>query len=100
MAAAALGLLPTTPAERITFPLSLSDPPTYADIPTPHTPAEMLQRIEEMEEILWQLMAGDPQDLVQRRYGPLRRTYGFFEVSAHMARRETERFGVKKRSTW
>jgi hypothetical protein len=100
MAAAALGLLPTTPAERITFPLSLSDPPTYADIRAPNTPGEMLQRIEEIEETLWQLMAGDAQELAQRRYGPLRRTYGFFEVSAHLARRETERFGVKKRSIW
>ena len=100
MAASALGLLPKTPAARITFPLSFSDPPTYADIPAPHTPGEMLQRIEEIEETLWQLMAEDPQELAQRRYGPLRRTYGFFEVSAHMARRETERFGVKKRSTW
>lgn len=97
MAAAALGMLPTTPAERITFPYSYSDPPTYADIPTPNTPGEMLQRIEEMEEILWQLMASGPQELLHRRYGPLRRTYGFFEVSAQIARRESERFGVKKK---
>jgi hypothetical protein len=40
------------------------------------------------------LMGGDLQQLVNRRYGALRRTYGFFEASAHLARQEAERFGI------
>jgi hypothetical protein len=96
MAAAAFGSLPATPAEQITFPFSFSTPPTYADIPAPTTPGEMLHRIEEIETMLWQLMSSDLQQVLNRRYGALRRTYGFFEVSAQMARRESERFGVKQ----
>lgn len=45
--------------------------------------------------MLWKLMANDLQELVNHAYGPLRRTYGFFEVSARLAQRETRRFGVK-----
>jgi hypothetical protein len=96
MAATALGLLPRTPAEEITFPYSFGQPPTYGDIPAPATPGEMLVRIEELERMLWRLMAADLQELVNHQYGPLRRTYGFFEVSARLARRESRRFGVKR----
>jgi hypothetical protein len=96
MAATALGSLPRTPAEEITFPYSYSQPPTYGDIPAPATPAAMLQRIEELETTLWKLMATDLQELVNHAYGPLRRTYGFFEVSARLAKRESERFGIKR----
>lgn len=96
MAAAALGQLPRMPSERITFPFSYSTPPTYADISAPATPAAMLQRIEEMETTIWQLMSADVQELVNRRYGSLRRTYGFFESSALLARRDWEQFGFKR----
>jgi hypothetical protein len=96
MAATALGSLPRTPAEEITFPYSYSQPPTYGDIPAPATPAAMLQRIEELETMLWKLMAMDLQELVNHAYGPLRRTYGFFEVSARLARQEGQRFGIKR----
>ncbi|MEZ4728311.1 MAG: hypothetical protein R3E79_14350 [Caldilineaceae bacterium] len=99
MAATALGQLPKLPAEQVTFPYSYNDPPTYSDIPAPHTPGAVLSRIEELEQMVWQLMSGDMQHLLNRRYGALRRTYGFFEVSAHLARRETERFGLKRRSS-
>ena len=96
MAAVAMGHLPKLPAEQVTFPYSYNDPPTYCDIPTPNTPSAMLSRIEELEQMVWQLMSGDMQALLNRRYGALRRTYGFFEVSAHLARREMERFGMKR----
>jgi hypothetical protein len=96
MAATALGLLPRTPAEEITFPYSFGQPPTYCDIHAPVTPGEMLQRIEELQRMLWQLMAADLQELVNHQYGPLRRTYGFFEVSARLANRESRRFGLKR----
>ncbi len=96
MAATALGSLPRTPPEEVTFPYSYGKPPTYCDIPAPATPAAMLQRIEELETMLWKLMATDLQELVNHAYGPLRRTYGFFEVSARLANQEARRFGVKK----
>ncbi|MBW7885862.1 MAG: hypothetical protein H3C34_25170 [Caldilineaceae bacterium] len=97
MAATALGFLPRTPAEEITFPYSFSRPPNYGDIPAPATPAEMLHRIEELVHMTWKLMSVDLQELVNHHYGPLRRTYGFFEVSALLARQETKRIGIKKR---
>ncbi|HXF63566.1 MAG TPA: hypothetical protein VNK95_18230 [Caldilineaceae bacterium] len=97
MAVVALGQLPRLPSKQITFPHSYSQPPTYSDIPVPSTPGEMLWRIEELEQMVWRLMSDDLQELVQRRYGPLRRTYGFFESSAWLSRKEAERFGVKKR---
>lgn len=97
MAAVAFGYLPRLPSDKITFPHSFSKPATYSDIPTPKTPGALLSRIEELEQMIWRLMGGDLQDLVNRRYGALRRTYGFFEVSAHLARREAERFGIKSK---
>jgi hypothetical protein len=97
MAAVALGYLPRLPARQITFPHSYSNPPTYSDIPVPSTPGEMLWRIEELEQTVWRLMSDNLQELVQRRYGPLRRTYGFFEASAWLSRKEAERFGIKAR---
>lgn len=99
MAAIALGQLPKLPADQVTFPYSYNDPPTYSDIPAPNSPGAMLSRIEELEHMTWRLMNGDIQGLLNQRYGALRRTYGFFEVSAHLARRETERFGIKRHSS-
>jgi hypothetical protein len=99
MAAVALGHLPRLPSSQITFPRSYSDPPTYSDISAPDSPGEMLVRIEEIEQMLWQIMVNDLGELVKHRYGPLRRTYGFFEASAWLARKEAERFGIKKRET-
>ena len=95
MAAVALGQLPRLPADQVTFPYSYGQPPTYADIDAPSSPGAMLQRIEEAAQMLWQLMDADAQELVKHRYGPLRRTYGFFEASAHLAVNEASRFGVK-----
>ena len=98
MAVIALGQLPRLPSKQITFPHSYSNPPTYSDIPVPSTPGEMLWRIEELEQMVWRLMSDDLHGLVQRRYGPLRRTYGFFEASAWLSRKEAKRFGVKPKS--
>jgi len=99
MAATALGHLPRLPAEQITFPYSYNDPPTYGDIPAPDTAGEMLVRIEELEQVIWRLMGGEYQELLNRRYGALRRTYGFFEVSAHLAQHQAQRFGLKAKRT-
>ncbi len=97
MAVVALGQLPRLPSKQVTFPHSYGNPPTYSDIPVPSTPGEMLWRIEELEQMIWRLMSDDPSALVQRRYGPLRRTYGFFEASAWLSRKEATRFGIKPR---
>lgn len=99
MAAIALGALPRLPANQITFPHSYSDPPTYADIAPPSTPGEMLVRIEELEKMIWQMMENDLGFLVRKSYGSVRRTYGFFESSAWLARKEAERFGIKRNSS-
>ena len=95
MAVIAMGYLPRLPSKQVTFPHSYGKPPTYADIPVPHTPGELLWRIEELEQTVWQMMSRDLGELVQRRYGPVRRTYGFFETSAWLSIREVERFGIK-----
>lgn len=99
MAAVALGFLPKLPSKEITFPHSYGNPPTYSDIPVPGTAGEMLSRIEEMQGTLWQMMSGDMGHLIQRRYGPVRRTYGFFEASAWLTKKDAERFGIKRNRT-
>jgi hypothetical protein len=99
MAVVALGQLPRLPSKEITFPHSYGKPPTYSDIPVPSTPGEMLWRIEELEQMVGRLMCDDLNELVQRRYGSLRRTYGFFEASAWLSHKESARFGVKKRGS-
>ncbi len=98
MAAVALGMLPRLPSEEVTFPKSYRTPATYADIPVPTTPAAMLQRIEELEKMIWQIASQDLIELAERRYDPLRRTYGFFESSAWLTRHESSRFGVNPRN--
>jgi hypothetical protein len=94
MAMTALAALPRLPSEAVTFPRSYGQPPTYVDIPAPAAPAEMLSRIEEMEGMLWRFARGRWGELVRRRYGPLRRTYGFFESSALLAGEQRRRFNA------
>jgi hypothetical protein len=60
----------------VTYPKSSR---TYADIPVPHTPGEVLARIEELEQVIWE--AGE-RPIAAVEPDPLRRTYGFFETSA------------------
>ena len=55
---------------------------------------EVLSPIEEMERMLWRFASGRWDELVRRRYGPLRRTYGFFESSALLAGEQARRFGM------
>lgn len=98
MAAIALGALPRMPAGQVTFPRSYGKPPTYADIPVPVSPGHMLARIEELEKTVTALLAHSPAALVERSYGPVRRTYGFFEASAFLVRRDSRRFGIKTRT--
>lgn len=97
MAVVALGVLPRLPKEEVTFPRSYRKGASYADIPVPSSPGELLHRIEELEEMVWQVAVTDPDELVRRRYDPLRRTYGFFESSAWLVRNESQHFGLTKK---
>lgn len=72
----AMGLLPHLPAQVITFPQPY---PTYSDVPLPAMPSQTLERIEEIEGVLYQ--AGRvPLDELD--FDAVRRTYAFFEASA------------------
>jgi hypothetical protein len=98
MAVIALGALPRMPHEEVTFPRNYRKGASSSDIPVPHSPGELLGRIEELEEIVWQVGVTDADDLVRRRYDPLRRTYGFFESSAWLAKKESRSFGYPRSS--
>ncbi|MFQ5595031.1 MAG: hypothetical protein ACE5HA_12875 [Anaerolineae bacterium] len=76
-----LGVLPRLPARAVTYP---DTPPTYADIPVPHTPGEILARIDELEVVLSETTAKPGREAAPE---PLRRTYGFFETSAWLVSR-------------
>jgi len=95
LAMSTLHHMPTLPPERVTFPHNYMERPTYADITPPDSPAAMLMRIDELEQMLWQFMANNLEDLMNHYYAPLRRTYGFFEASAYMISQETKRFGMR-----
>lgn len=70
------GVLPRVPDWVVTYP---GDPSTYADIPVPRTPGEILARIDELETVLSEATAKPKREADPE---PLRRTYGFFETSA------------------
>ena len=73
--------LPRLPATEVRFPAGR---PTYADIPTPRGPAELVERIEELERELWRIASGRP---VRRVDPAVRRTYGFFDAAEQLDRR-------------
>jgi hypothetical protein len=75
-----LALIPGTLAEDVRFPGAHS----YADIPVPRTPGEFVERVEEIERILWWLCVGERR----RRGDPAyRRVYGFFDVGERLTGR-------------
>jgi hypothetical protein len=70
-----LATLPRIPDEEVRFPAGRR---TYADIPVPRGPAELSDRLEELERSLWRTAAGrrpDPRDPA------FRRAYGFFDAA-------------------
>jgi hypothetical protein len=75
-----LATLPRIPDEVVRFPGGRR---TYADIPTPRGPAELAQRIEELERQLWRTATGraSPPDPA------FRRTYGFFDAADLLGQR-------------
>ncbi|HKG57944.1 MAG TPA: hypothetical protein VKA85_11905 [Candidatus Limnocylindrales bacterium] len=70
-----LALLPKLPEDEVRFP---SGRRTYADIPTPRGPAELSQRIAELERELWKAVTGRAGSRVDPAF---RRTYGFFDAA-------------------
>ncbi len=71
----ALATLPHLPPNAVTFPQKR---PSYADVPAPALPGELLARIEEIERVIYQAEAM-PTKVPE--YNPFRRTYAFFEAS-------------------
>ncbi|MFZ5853602.1 MAG: hypothetical protein ACOYXS_03730 [Chloroflexota bacterium] len=76
-----LAFMPRLPEEQVRYPAGRR---TYADIAVPRGPAELMDRIEELERQLWRVATG-------RRPRPLdpafRRTYGFFDAADRLAGR-------------
>ena len=90
MAAVAFAFAPQLPPEAVTFPLRDFFPqPTYSDIPVPRTPAELWERIEEVERVVY---AVGIQPLASLPTPRLRRTYAFFEANAWIAEQQVARF--------
>lgn len=73
-------LLPRTPAEEVHYPAGRR---TYADIGAPRRPAELAERIEELERNLWSVATRHRPRLTDAAY---RRTYGFFDTAARISR--------------
>ncbi|MCB0195719.1 MAG: hypothetical protein KDJ65_27460 [Anaerolineae bacterium] len=76
----AMAVLPRLPANAITFPQRR---PTYKDVSVPVLPGELLARIEELEEIIYQAEVKSVRDL---DYGSFRRTYAFFDASSWLVK--------------
>lgn len=71
----ALAALPHLPAQAVTFP---QKQPSYADVTAPGLPGELLARLEEIEQVIYQTEAMPAKT---PPYDPFRRTYAFFEAS-------------------
>jgi len=76
-----LAMLPRIADDDVRFP---SGRRTYADIPAPRGPAELSDRLDELERALWRTAAGrrpDPRDPT------FRRAYGFFDAADRLGHR-------------
>jgi hypothetical protein len=76
-----LAMLPRLAEDDVRFP---GPRRSYADIPAPRGPAELSDRLEELERLLWRTAAGrrpDPHDPA------FRRSYGFFDAADRLGRR-------------
>lgn len=74
-------LLPGLPADEVRFPSARR---SYADIARPRGPAELMERVEELERELWRIASGRA---VRRADAALRRTYGFFDAAERLNER-------------
>jgi hypothetical protein len=75
-----LAFLPRVPEWDVRFPVGRR---SYADIPAPRGPAELSDRILELERQLWRAATGRPVPLDPG----FRRTYGFFDAAERLGRR-------------
>jgi hypothetical protein len=76
-----LAWIPTTPNDAVRFPRGRR---TYADIPSPRGPAELAERIAEIERELWKTVTRRP---VEPHDPAFRRTYGFFDAADQLGYR-------------
>jgi hypothetical protein len=72
-------VIPMLPPEAVTWPRAH---PTYADIPTPRTEAELFERVDELARVLWRVAEGRP-----RRDEPMRRALAFYEAGSRLTLR-------------
>ncbi len=90
MATVAMAMTPELPPDAVTFPLRAFFPTnTYADISVPRSPAEVWERLAEVERVVY--MAG-VRPLSSLHPSPLRRAYAFFEANAWVAEQHITRF--------
>jgi hypothetical protein len=76
-----LAILPKVPESDVRYPVGRR---TYADIAVPRGPAELADRIIELERQLWWAASGRAPG----RHDPaFRRTYGFFDAAERLGRR-------------
>jgi hypothetical protein len=76
-----LAMLPRLASDDVRYPAGRR---TYADIAVPRGPAELSDRLEELERSLWRTASGrrpDPGDPA------FRRSYGFFDAADRLGRR-------------
>ena len=69
-----LAMLPATAATDVRYPVGRR---SYADIPAPRSPSELVLRVEEIERTVWRLAAGARPTTHD---GMVRRAYGFFDA--------------------
>jgi hypothetical protein len=70
-----LAFLPHLPDQDVRYPAPRR---TYADIPVPRGPAELAERLAELERLLWQAATRRP---IASTDPAFRRTYGFFDAA-------------------
>lgn len=76
-----LAYIPRVPEAAVRFPAGRR---TYADIPAPRGPAELSERISELERQLWMAVTGRPAPVTDPAF---RRTYGFFDTADRLGLR-------------
>ena len=76
-----LAMLPTLEPQDVRWPAGR---PSYADIPVPRGPAELAQRLSELERLLWRLAT---KRTPPRTDPALRRTFGFFDAAERLGER-------------
>ncbi len=76
-----LAMLPRIPDDEVRFPAGRR---TYADIAAPRGPAELSERLDELERSLWRTAMGRSPDPVDPAF---RRAYGFFDAADRLGHR-------------